>query len=112
MSFREAMLADLDAFLNVDEFATIREFCGVLMKVSYQFYRDEMSGRVADDYMGLHGDHVRLTFRASDFLRKKSELPREKERVTFRGKSYTVDHSESEFGMCRLELSRYRGRKG
>ena len=112
MKLREQLAADLDTFLNVEEFATIREFCDVLLKVSYQFYRGEMSGRMQDEYMGLHGDHVRLTFRAEDFLRKKKELPREKEKVKFRGKTYTVEHSESEFGMCRLEMSRYRGRKG
>ena len=112
MTLKEAMLSDVDVFLNVGEFAAIRELCGVLLPISYQYYNDALSGRVSDEYEGLHGDHVRLTFRAADFLKKKAHLPREKERVKFRGKNYTIEHSESEFGMCRLEMSRYRGRGG
>lgn len=112
MTFLEALEADLDVFMNVEEFAVIRELEGVLLKVSYQFYRDEVTGRQSDEYAGLHGDHVALTFRAADFLKKKDHLPREGERIKFRDKLYGVTRSENEFGLCRLECVRYRGRHG
>lgn len=108
--FRDDLITDHEVFLNTREFAALHTLENVLLDCTTRRYTSKLSGRQSDDYDGLHGEHLAVQFRATDYLRKGLALPKEKERVRFDGRMYTVESAENEFGIVRLVLSSYRGR--
>ena len=112
MTLKDDFRADLSTFFNLDELATLHWLNGVLLPSTARRYTERLSNRQSEDYDAIHGESIIVEFRASDFLRKAKELPREKHRVKYDGAWYDVKHAEEEYGVCRLEMTGNRGMYG
>lgn len=109
-TLKEQLRRDLEGvFFNATELSSLHELEGVLLQAVVGRHTSEMSGRLGDHYAGLHGDHISIQFRTSDFLRKNERLPCEGEEVKLDGSIWTVSRSQDEYGGARLELEHYRG---
>ena len=111
MTLKECFRADLEkVFFNNREMGQLHELNGVLLPSTIRRWTGRLTERQSEDYDAIHGEQVTLMFRAEDFLRKASRLPKEKERVRLDGAWYDVKRSSEEYGCCRLELASQRGR--
>lgn len=105
MTFKEQLAADLDIFVEVDEFAQEVEIDGVTLKAQKISHTAEKSQRLSEQFEGLHGDYVTLYFKASDYPKK---LPVQGAWIICGGKRYDVLSSAEELGIVKLVLSAYR----
>ena len=108
MTFRDDLAADLDIFVESEEFAQFVTLDGVTLRAQVRRSTDQKSGSASLNFDGLHGDFTTLFFKTADYCGKKERLPRHGEWAFFDGKRYEVVHSEDELGITKLTLSAYR----
>lgn len=106
MKFRQAIDADLEVYLNLEEFGEEHDVNGQVIPCVFQTLTQEKSGAESKNFPGLHGDFMTLHFRTILI----DPLPQNGENIRIDGKRYTVDNVEDMLGMTRVTLSSYRGR--
>ena len=110
MRLKEAFKKDaVRVFFNFEELAVLHELNGVLLASVESRCTERLTDRQSEDYEAVHGSQIELTFRAEDFMRKATRLPKEKDRVRLDGVWYDVVRSQNEFGVCRLRLTGQEG---
>ena len=107
MKFRKAIDADIEIFMNLEEFGETHNVNGLLIPCILQKYTAEKSGNSSQNFEGLHGDFMTLHFRTILI----DPLPHEGESIRIDENRYTVDNVEDMIGVTRLILSSYRGRR-
>ena len=108
MSFRDDLKADLDIFVESEEFAEFVTLDGVTLRAQVTTSTQKMSGNETRNFDGLHGDFVTLFFKTSDYVGKKQRIPRQGEWCYFNGVRYDVTRCFDTLGITKLELSAYR----
>ena len=105
MTFKEQIAADLDIFVETEEFAELVTIDGVELKAQKLSHTAEKSARLTEQWDKLFGDFVTLYFKREDYKKK---LPVHGQSVIIDGKRFDVLSSENELGICKLVLSAYR----
>ena len=105
MSFKEQLAADLDIFVELDEFAELVTIDGVTLRAQKILSTAAKSQRLTETYDMLFGDFVNLYFKASDYNKK---LPVHGQSVVVDRKRFDVLSSEESLGIVKLVLSAYR----
>ena len=105
MTFKEQLAADLDIFVELDEFAQEVEVDGVTLRAQKILSTAAKSQRLTETYDMLHGSFCTLYFKASDYNKK---LPVHGQSIVVDGKRFDVLSSEEELGIVKLVLSAYR----
>lgn len=105
MTFKEQIAADLDIFVETDEFAEEVKIDGVKLRVQKLSHTAQKSARLSGTFDALHGDFVTLYFKAEDYPKK---LPAQGAWVLVDGKRYDVLTSENELGIAKLVCAAYR----
>lgn len=106
MKFTEAIDKDLEIFVSLDEFAEIHEINGYEMNSVFQESTSAKSGNASRNFDGLHGNFQSLYFKRCDM----EKIPQEGESIRVDNRRFTVESSEDQKGIVKLELSSYRGR--
>ena len=105
MTFKEQLAADLDIFVELDEFAQEVEVDGVKLRAQKLSHTAEKSARLTEQFDMLHGSFVTLYFKRDDYNKK---LPVHGQSIVVDGRRYDVLSSEEELGIVKLVLSAYR----
>lgn len=105
MTFKEQIAADLDIFVELDEFAELVTIDGVTLRAQKLFSTAAKSQRLTEQWDMLHGAFCTLYFKRDDYNKK---TPVQGQSVVVDGKRYDVVSSEEELGICKLVLSAYR----
>lgn len=108
MNFKDDLAADIETFLNLDEFAENINVDGVELPAQIIKYTSEKSTRQNETYPMLHGDFITIYFRADTYQQAKQCLPKKNDWVVIDGKRYTVESSQEEFGIIKVEAAAYR----
>lgn len=108
MSFKDDLAADIDIFLNLDEFAETITLDEVTLSAVISEHTADKSARLSETFDGLYGDFTEIYFRASDYTATRERLPRQGEWAIYNGKRYDVISSENQGGVAHLILSAYR----
>ena len=105
MTFKEQLAADLDIFVELDEFAQEVEVDGVTLRAQKISHTAAKSQRLTETYDMLHGSFVTLYFKRDDYNKK---MPVHGQSLIVDGKRFDVLSSEEELGIVKLVLSAYR----
>ena len=105
MTFKEQIAADLDIFVETEEFAELVVIDGVELPAQKLSHTAEKSARLTEQFDKLHGDFVTLYFKAADYSKK---IPVQGQSVIVDGRRYDVLSAELELGICKLVMSAYR----
>lgn len=108
MSFKDAIYADLDIFVETDEFAEIISIDGIELPAQVIKSTQEKSQRLQEQFDGLHGDFVTIYFKAEPFLTARGKLPAKGDWILLANKRYDVIFSQEELGIIKVEASAYR----
>lgn len=106
--FKEILKADLDTFINLEEFSDEITIDGVTLPAQLTTSTKEKSARQSENFQGLHGDFVTVYFKTADYLATRQRLPVYNEYVIMNGKRYVVESSSDQGGIAKLILSAYR----
>lgn len=104
-SLKEVIAADLDIFVELEEFAQVIELDGVKLPAQKITHTEEKSARLTEQYDGLHGDFITIYFRREDYPKK---LPVQGQWVVVDSRRYDVVSSQEELGMAKLICAAYR----
>lgn len=102
---KELIAADLDVFIELEEFAERVTFNGVELSAVLMRHTAEKSARLAETFDGLHGDFATIYFKVEDYGKP---LPHQGEWALINGRRYDVMSSEEEMGMAKLICAAYR----
>lgn len=105
MTFKEQLAADLDIFVELDEFAELVTIEGVELRAQKLSSTAAKSQRITATFDKLHGDFVTVYFKREDYPKR---LPIHGQSVIVDGRRYDVLSSEAELGLAKLVLSAYR----
>ena len=105
MTFKEQLAADLDIFVEIDEFAELVMIDGVTLRAQKLSHSAEKSQRLSEQFDGLYGDFVTLYFKRDDYNKK---IPIHGQSIVVDGRRYDVLSSAEELGIVKLVLSAYR----
>ena len=108
MTFKDDLDADIETFLNLDEFGELATIDGVILPAQIIKYTSEKSTRQNESYPMLHGDFITIYFRADTYQQAKQRLPKKNEWIVVNKVRYTVEISQEEFGLMKLTCSAYR----
>lgn len=104
-TFKEQLAADLDLFVELDEFAELVTIDGVELRAQKISHTAEKSQRLSEHFEMLFGDFVTLYFRRDDYDKK---IPVQGQWLVVDGKRFDVLSSADELGIVKLVLSAYR----
>ena len=105
MTFKEQIAADLDIFVETEEFAELVTIDGVELPAQKISHTAEKSARLTEQWDKLFGDFMTLYFKRDDYNKK---IPVQGQGVIVDGRRYDVLSSEAELGLVKLVLSAYR----
>lgn len=109
MTLKEVIKMDNEVvYLDVNEFAELIEIDGVLLKGQVQYRTERKSALQSESFDGLHGDWLKVFFRAADYVGKEGQLPTQGEYIKLNGKMYKVVACKDEMGIVRIVASSYR----
>ena len=108
MRFKDLVVEDNAAIIDLDEMAEYVICDNVIMKAIVTKTTERMSGVESKNYGGLYGDYITLWFKAEDYCRKRERLPRQGEYCYLQSKRYEVISSIELDGIGRLEMRTYR----
>ena len=108
MTFKDDLAADIETFLNLDEFGELVDVDGVELPAQIIKYTSEKSTRQNESYSMLHGDFVTIYFRAETYLAAKQRLPKKNDWIVVNKVRYTVESSQEECGICKVVAAAYR----
>ena len=106
--FKDDLIADIETFLNEEEFAEKITVDGVELKAVKSESTAEKSSRQNQNFAGLFGDFTNIYFKTDDYLATRKRLPNHGEYSIINGKRYVVETCADEGGICKLVLSAYR----
>lgn len=108
-AFQEDLREDFKTFLELDEWGEYAVLDGVLLQVQRQHIRTaQKSGVQSQNYDQLHGDFVKVFFRAEDYLRKRKRLPHEGDICLLNDTRFDVVSVKDDFGLIGMNLAAYR----
>lgn len=102
MSFKDAIYADLDIFVETDEFAEIISVDGIELAAQVLKHTEEKSQRLQEQFDGLHGDFVTIYFKAEPFLAARGKLPAKGDWILIDNRRYDVAFSQEELGIIKV----------
>ena len=114
MNFKETVAADLDVFVNIEEFGEMVNLDGVKLRAVVIKNTGKRSRRSTSikEHMNpdLHsipliGDFVIIYFRTAEYTRERERIPKYSEFIELDGKRYKVEDSQETFGLTRLECA-------
>lgn len=108
MSFKDAIYADLDIFVETSEFAELIEIDGIEVAAQVLKHTEEKSQRLQEQFDGLHGDFVTIYFKSEPFITQRGKLPAKNDWVLIDGRRYDVVFSQEELGIIKVTASAYR----
>ncbi|MBQ6296152.1 MAG: hypothetical protein IJK81_00395 [Selenomonadaceae bacterium] len=108
MSFKDAIYADLDIFVETDEFAELIEIDGVQLPAQVLKHTEEKSQRLQEQFDGLHGDFVTIYFKSEPFITERGKLPQKGDWILIDNRRYDVVFSQEELGIIKVVASAYR----
>lgn len=111
MAFRDAIKADLDIFVNCNEFAEIAIVDGIECPCQLIAYTADKSNRQNETFAGLYGEFSELYFKTEPYLAEHKKLPHRGDTVVVNGERYEVTKAENELGILHLILSSYRSNR-
>ncbi|MBR1645182.1 MAG: hypothetical protein IJ774_05435 [Selenomonadaceae bacterium] len=108
MSFRDDLQADLDIFVESEEFAQFVTLDGIYLRAQVDSSTAQKSGNASLNFDALHGDFLTLYFKTADYCGKKQRLPVHGEQIWMNEKRYDVESCEDQLGITKLTLAAYR----
>ena len=111
MSFKDAIKADLDIFVETEEFAEVVNIDGIECKAQYLNHTADKSNRQSETFAGLYGEFSELYFKTEPYLEQHKKLPHRGDTVVVNGERYEVTKAEDELGIMHLILSSYRSNR-
>ncbi|MBD3878214.1 MAG: hypothetical protein SR1Q5_00810 [Quinella sp. 1Q5] len=111
MNFKEAIKADLDIFVETEEFAEEVLIDGIKCKAQLMVHTADKSNRQNETFPGLHGEFTEIFFKTEPYLAEHKKLPHRGDITLINGKRYEVVKAEDELGLMHLILSSYRANK-
>lgn len=118
MNFKETVAADLDVFVNIEEFGEWVNLDGVklravVIKNTGSRSRADIVQRTKTGiylHPDLHsipliGDFVIIYFRTAEYTRERERIPKYSEFIELDGKRYKVEGSQETFGLTRLDCA-------
>ena len=107
-SFKADMADDIRTFTNTAEFSQLTWLDGVLLPCQVSHYTAEKSGRMVENFEGLHGDFTTVYFNAAPYVRKRERLPRNGEQMHINGRRYDIVSVKNELGVAKIVCTAYR----
>ncbi|MBQ3433423.1 MAG: hypothetical protein IJG24_00075 [Selenomonadaceae bacterium] len=111
MAFCDDIKADLDIFVETDEFAAVVNIDGVECKAQWLSHTADKSNRQSETFTGLYGEFSELYFKTEPYLEQHKKLPHRGDTVVVNGERYEVTKAEDELGILHLILSSYRSNR-
>ena len=108
MSFKDDVAADIDTFLELEEFGEEIVIDGVKLIGVISTYTQEKSARMTETFEGLHGDWQEIYFRTEDYCAVKKFLPKHGDWTIINGKRYDVLTSADQSGIAKIICAAYR----
>ena len=108
MSLKDDVVADIEIFLELEEFGEELVIDGVKLIGVISTYTQEKSARMAETFDGLHGDWQEIYFRTEDFCAVKKFLPKNGDWAIINGKRYDVITSMDQSGIAKIICAAYR----
>lgn len=111
MSFKDAIKADLDIFVETEEFAEEVLIDGIKCRAQWLSHTADKSNRQTETFAGLYGEFSELFFMTEPYLAEHKKLPHRGDTVLVNGERYEVTKAEDELGILHLILSSYRSNR-
>ena len=111
MNLKEVIAADLDIFVETEEFAEEVIIDGIKCKAQLMAYTADKSNRLQETFEGLHGDFSELFLKTKPYLDQHKKLPHRNDDMIVNGNRYEVVKAEDELGILHLILSAYRANR-
>lgn len=111
MTFKEVIAADLDIFVETDEFAAVVNIDGINCRAQWLSHTADKSNRQTETFAGLYGEFSELFFKTEPYLEQHKKLPHRGDTVLVNGERYEVTKAENELGIMHLILSSYRSNR-
>lgn len=111
MSFKDAIKADLDIFVETEEFAEEATIDGIKCRAQLINYTADKSNRQSETFAGLYGEFSELYFKTEPYLEQHKKLPHRGDTVLVNGERYEVTRAEDELGIMHLIISSYRSNR-
>lgn len=108
MSLKDDVVADIEIFLELEEFGEEITIDGVKLIGVISTYTQEKSARLTETFDGLHGDWQEIYFRTEDYCAVKKFLPKHGDWILVNNKRFDVVSSTDQCGIAKLLVSAYR----
>lgn len=109
--FRDEIKADLNIFVNIEEFGQVVNIDGVDCPCQLITYTADKSSRLSENFQGLYGEFTEIFLVLEQYLQVHQKLPHRGDIVVVNGSRYEVVRSEDELGLMHLILSAYRANR-